>query len=161
MKTVKIGVIGAGWWATENHIPVLQGFPGVEVAAICRLGAQELREVQERFHIPRGTEDYRDLIRTNELDGVVISSPHHLHFEHACMALEQGLHVLCEKPMTLHASEAKQIASLAKSRELHFLIPYGWNYTAFARTAKSAIDAGEIGAIEHVHCHMASGTGWP
>src|SRR5579885_1947129 len=34
MKHVKIGVIGAGWWAAENHIPVLQSFPGVEVAAV-------------------------------------------------------------------------------------------------------------------------------
>ena len=156
MKTVRIGVIGAGWWATENHIPVLQGIPGVEVAAVCRLGAPGLRKVQERFHIPYGTEDYRDLIGANELDGVVISSPHHLHFEQAYMALEHGLHVLCEKPMVLHASEAKQIASLAESRNLHFLIPYGWNYTAFARAAKSSIDGGEIGTIEHVNCLMAS-----
>ncbi|HZT28347.1 MAG TPA: Gfo/Idh/MocA family oxidoreductase [Bryobacteraceae bacterium] len=156
MKHVKIGVIGAGWWAAENHIPVLQSFPGVEVAAVCRLGAQELRKVQERFHIPYGTEDYRDLIRVNGLDGVVISSPHHLHFEHARAALEHGLHVLCEKPMVLHAAEARQIASLAHSGSMHFLIPYGWSYTGFARAAKSRIDGGEIGAIEHVHCHMAS-----
>jgi predicted dehydrogenase len=156
MHRVKIGVIGAGWWATEHHIPVLQNLPGVEVAAVCRLGALELRQVRERFHIPNGTEDYREIIRANSLDGVVISPPHHPHFEHACMALEQELHVLCEKPMVLHASEAKRIASLAESRRLHFLIPYGWNYTGFARAAKSRIDDGEIGTSEHVHCHMAS-----
>jgi predicted dehydrogenase len=156
MKIVKIGVIGAGWWATENHIPVLESLPGVEVAAACRLGAPELRRIQDRFGIPFGTEDYQELIREPGLDGVVISSPHHLHFEHARAALEHGLHVLCEKPMVLHASEGKQLAALAKSRNLHFLIPYGWSYTAFARAAKSRVDGGEIGAIEHVHCHMAS-----
>src|SRR5580658_6173364 len=101
MRKVRIGIIGAGWWAVEHHIPVLQGFPEVEVAGICRIGSKELRSLQDRFGIPFGTEDYRELLTLSDLDGVVVSSPHHLHFEHARAALERGLHVVCEKPMAL------------------------------------------------------------
>jgi predicted dehydrogenase len=156
MRKVRIGIIGAGWWATENHIPVLQSFLDVEIAAVCRMGQEELRSIQDRFSIPFGTEDYRDVLALRELDGVVVSSPHHLHFEHARAALERGLHVVCEKPMVLKASEAGHLAELAHSRKLHFLIPYGWNYTDFAAVAKRQIETGEIGNIEYVHCHMAS-----
>ncbi len=127
MPKTRIGVIGAGWWAAENHIPVLQSRQDVEIVGICRLGREELRKAQERFGIPYGTEDYKELLALKGLEGVVVSSPHHLHFEHASAALERGIHVLCEKPMTLLASEANRLAGLAQSRHLHFLIPYGWS----------------------------------
>lgn len=156
MRKIRIGIIGTGWWATENHIPVLQSLPEVEVAGICRLGQSELLRIQERFHIPFATEDYREILALDGLDGVVISSPHRFHFEQANAALERGLHVVCEKPMVLHATEAWQLAELSASRNLHFLIPYGWNYTGFAAAAKRYIDEGAIGNIEYVQCHMAS-----
>jgi predicted dehydrogenase len=156
MRKVRIGIIGAGWWGVANHIPVLQSFPEVEVSAICRIGEKELHSLQERFSIPFATEDYRELLALGDLDGVVISTPHHLHFEHAHGALERGLHVVCEKPMVLRATEAWQLAEMARSRNLVFLIPLGWNYEDYSLTAKRLIDSGEIGKIEYVHCHMAS-----
>src|SRR6476620_6367827 len=106
---VRIGIVGAGWWAAENHIPVLKNYEDVEVAGVCRLGREELNRLQERFQIPIGTEDYQELLDLPGLDGVVVSSPHHLHFEHARAALRKGLHVVCEKPITLTAAEARQL----------------------------------------------------
>ncbi len=156
MTNVRIGIIGAGSWAVENHIPVLRSFPGVEVVGICGLGAERIRRVQDRFGIPFGTEDHQELLFQGQLDGVVISSPHHLHFGHSVAALEAGCHVLCEKPMATSAKQAWHLANLAKERNLHFLIPYGWNYAEFAGAAKAKVGAGQIGRIEFVHCHMAT-----
>lgn len=156
MRKVRIGIIGAGWWGVANHIPVLQSFPEVEVSGICRLGHEELRSLQYRFSIPFATENYKEILALSNLDGVVISTPHHLHFEHAYAALQCGLHVVCEKPMVLHTAEAWQLAEMARARNLHFLIPLGWNYKDYAHEAKRRIQAGEIGKIEYVHCHMAS-----
>ncbi len=156
MSKTRIAVLGAGWWAGENHIPVLKSRPDVEIAGICRLGCEELRKAQEHFYIPFGTEDYQELLALENLEGVVVSTPHSLHYQHAAAALEKGLHVLCEKPMALQASEARKLAALAESRNLHFVIPYGWSYTDFAAKARSLVQQGEIGEIEHVLCHMAS-----
>jgi len=156
MKNIRIGIIGAGSWAAMNHIPVLKSFPGVDVAGICGLGAENLRRVQDRFGIPFSTEDYEELLHHCQLDGAVISSPHHLHYVHARAALEQGCHVLCEKPMATTTEEAWHLADLAKERNLEFLIPYGWNYTDFAQAAKCRVGAGEIGRIEYVQCHMTT-----
>lgn len=154
-RKVRIGIIGAGWWAAENHIPALQQFGDAEVLAVCGLGA-DLNRVQRQFGIPLATEDYRELLSAGGLDGVIVSSPHHLHFEHATAALEHGLHVLCEKPMALSAGHARQMAELALACSLHFLIAYGWNYADFASEAKKHIQAGEVGRIQHVQLHMAS-----
>jgi predicted dehydrogenase len=131
MDKVRIGIIGAGWWAAENHIPVLQSFGDVEVAAVCRLGEQALKSVQSKFQIEYATEDYLSLLACPGLQAVVVSSPHHLHYEHSYAALKRGLHVLCEKPMALRVSEAVELTSLVEARKLHFAIPYGWNYTDF------------------------------
>jgi predicted dehydrogenase len=156
MPKMRIAVIGAGWWAAENHIPVLKSRPDVEVTGVCRLGSAELSRVQEKFGIPFGTEDYRELLAHDKPDGVIVSSPHNLHYEHAAAALEAGVHVLCEKPMVLHGFEARQLVSLTESRKLHFVIPYGWNYTDYAQEARDMVRKGEIGNIEHVLCYMGS-----
>lgn len=154
-EQVQLGIIGAGWWAAENHIPVLQSRKDVRVSAACRLGKDELHRLQERFQIPFISEDYREVLN-QKLDGVVVCSPHNLHYEHACAALDRGLHVLCEKPMVLHTSEARDLGERVQARKRHFVMPFGWNYTDLAIKAKEIVDQGHIGTIEHVHCHMAS-----
>ncbi|HEX4486079.1 MAG TPA: Gfo/Idh/MocA family oxidoreductase [Terriglobales bacterium] len=156
MSGTRIGVIGAGWWATESHIPVLQAMPDVEVTCICGVDGEQLRKVQSRFGISNATEDYKELLSREDVDGVVVSSPHGFHFEHAVAALERGFPVLCEKPMALKASEAAQLVELVKAKGVPFLIPYGWNYSELARLGKLVIDEGTIGEIEHVLCHMGS-----
>jgi predicted dehydrogenase len=93
-----------------------------------------------------------------ELDGVVVTSPHHLHYEHARAALLSGRHVMVEKPMTLEADQAWDLVRLAKERNLHLIIPYGWHYKPFVRQAKQLMEEGVVGNIEYVLCHMASPT---
>jgi len=156
LSRVRMGIIGAGHWAVENHIPVLKSFQDVEVVAVCRPGQEHLQRVQRSFDIPFGTEDYQELLALNNLDGVIVSSPHHLHYEHAAAALASGRHVLCEKPMALTAAEAKNLVSLVESKELHFVIPYGWSFTDYASEARKRIENGDIGRIQHVLCHMSS-----
>lgn len=157
MSKVRIGFIGAGWWATVNHIPIFQQRADVEMVGVCRLGAEMLAVVQREFGFPFATEDYRELLAQG-LDGVVVTSPHHVHYEHARAALEAGCHVMVEKPMTLRADHAWDLVRLAEARGLHLLVPYGWQYKEFARQAKQYLDDGWVGAIEHVLCHMASPT---
>lgn len=157
MKPVRIGVIGAGWFATSNHIPALARREDVELKAVCRLGREKLEQIREAFGFSVATEDFRELLG-QELDGVIVSSPHNLHYEHCRAALERGLHVMCEKPMTLHGAEAWSLVELASSRKLHLLIPYGWHYKGFVEKAKKLIDDGGLGEIEHVTCNMASPT---
>ncbi len=156
MSRTRIGIIGAGWWATESHIPVLQALPDAEVICICGLEREHLRKVQDKFGIPYATEDYNELLSRGDLDGVVVSSPHGLHYQHAVAALERGFPTLCEKPMVLKASEATHLVELVEAKGLPFLIPYGWNYTGLARAARSAIQDGAVGDLEHVLCHMGS-----
>jgi predicted dehydrogenase len=153
---VRLGFIGAGWWATANHIPLLAQRDDVELAAVCRLGRDELRRVKERFDFAFATESAEELVRQPGLDGVVVTSPHTLHHEHALLALEHGLHVLCDKPMCTRGDHARELVRLARDKDLHLLVPYGWHYKPFIQQAKQWMDEGAIGTVQYALCHMAS-----
>ena len=157
MTLARIGFIGAGSWATHNHIPLLARRDDVQLAGVCRLGGPILERVRETFGFPFATEDYRELL-ARDLDGVVVTSPHHLHYEHARAALEHGCHVMCEKPMALRAQEAWDLVRAAAQRHLHLIVPYGWHYEPFVQQARKLMDEQVVGDIEYVLCHMASPT---
>jgi predicted dehydrogenase len=155
-KKARLGFIGAGWWATANHMPLLAKRDDVELAAVCRLGQAELRQLREKFGFPFTTESARDLVNQPGLDAVIVSSPHTLHYEHARLALERGLHVLCEKPMCTRAAHARELVRLAEEKGVHLLVPYGWHYKPFVQEAKRWMDEGVVGRVQYVLCHMAS-----
>lgn len=156
-KKVRIGFIGAGWWATTNHIPLLAKRDDVTLVGVCRLGKEMLQTIKDTFGFPVATEDYHELLQQG-LDGVVVTSPHHLHYEHARAALEAGCHVMVEKPMTLNAKEAWHLVELAQARQRHLLVPYGWHYKPFIQHAKRLLEQNIVGKIDYVLCHMASPT---
>jgi len=87
---------------------------------------------------------------------VVIGSPHVAHYEHARAALEQGAHVLVEKPLATSAADARALVALARERGKQIMIPHGWNFRPATREARRLVQAGAIGRIEHVVVQMAS-----
>lgn len=155
-RPVRLGAIGAGWWATSNHFPLFAARDDVELVGVCGLGPG-LDAIRDRFGFGFATEDADELLDA-DLDAVVISTPHDLHHSLAAKALERGLHVLCEKPMTLHADQAWDLAARADRAGTVFLVPYGWNYKPFTVAAKRMLAAGRIGEIQYALCHMASPT---
>ncbi len=156
-RKVRLGFIGAGWWATVNHMPILKARDDVEMVAVSRRDPALLAVVQREFGFEHALTDYRDLLQL-DLDGIVVSSPHAAHHEHALAALRSGAHVLCEKPMTLDPREAWELVEEARARDLHLLVPYGWHYKPFIQEAKRLMDDGAVGEVEYALCHMASPT---
>ncbi len=155
-RKARLGFLGAGWWATANYMPLLAARDDVELVAVCRLGATELHRVKEHFGFRFATESAAELVAYPGLDGVVVTSPHTLHYEHARLALEHGLHVMCDKPMCTRADHARELVRLAREKQRHLLVPYGWHYKPFVQTAKEWLDAARLGTVQFALCHMAS-----
>jgi predicted dehydrogenase len=156
MSRVRVGAIGAGWWATSNHFPLLAAREDVELVGVCGLGPG-LGAIRDEFGFGMATESINELLDSG-LDAVVVTTPHDLHFDVATRALERGLHVLCEKPMTLRADQAWSLVESTRRAGTHLLVPYGWNYKPFTVEAKRILDAGLVGEIQFALCHMASPT---
>jgi predicted dehydrogenase len=155
-RKARIGVIGAGWWAAINHLPVLKANEDCEIVAVNRLGAAELAELQRKFNVPLGFEDYRAMLDQVPMDGVVIASPHVLHYEHALAALAKGCHLLVEKPLTTRAADARDLMARADAAGRQVIVPYGWNFKDWTDKARALVVGGEIGQVEHIVLQMAS-----
>lgn len=155
-RKARIGVIGAGWWAVANHLPLLKANPDCEIVAVNRLGAEELAAVAREFGVAAAFEDYRAMLDTVPMDGVIIASPHVNHHEHALAALAKGLHVLVEKPLATTAADARDIVAAANAAGREVVVPYGWNFKRFTDSAHELVASGAIGTVEHVKLEMAS-----
>lgn len=153
----RIGVIGAGWWATTNHLPLLAADPRVELVALSGLDSHQVQTTAERFHIVHAFTDAADLLQL-PLDGVVVATPHDLHYAYAASALGKGRVVLCEKPMTLVPSEAWSLVDLAERNRSPLVVALGWNYKPFLIEAKRLLQDVGIGEIEFATVRMASPT---
>ena len=115
-EPVRIGVVGAGWFASRRHLPDIGRCAGAKLAAICRRSKTELRRIAEHFGSPPAYTDYAEMLAHAELDAVLICTPHALHGPQAAAALARGLHVLVEKPLALSAREAAGLAEQARER---------------------------------------------
>lgn len=150
---LRLGVIGAGWFASRRHCPDILRHPETTLSALCRRDPAELQKLAAHFQVGHCFTDYRELIHSGLVDAVVICSPHHLHYEHTLPALEQGLHVLLEKPITIDPGEGRRLVALAAERGLALVVgqnpPY-WSHCCFLR---EQIAAGTLGTIESAHVH--------
>ena len=156
MQKIKIGVIGAGWWATENHIPHLKERTEVELTSVCKLEKDQLKFVKDKFGFKYASTNFREMLNFSNLDGVIISSPHYAHYENAKASLEKNCHVMIEKPMTTNVKDAQQLIRLAKKINKQILIPNGFNFKNFMSKAEEIILTNTIGEIKHVDAAFTS-----
>lgn len=154
--TVKLGLVGTGWWATFSHIPTAQADGRAEVVAIADLNAERLNSVGDKFGIARRYANVQDMLKNEKLDGVIISTPHVVHKEAAIPVLEAGVHALIEKPMATTAADARAIVRAAEKAGKEVMIPCGYNFTDYTRKAGEIVASGRIGEIRHVVCQFAT-----
>jgi predicted dehydrogenase len=158
MDKVRCGVIGAGWWGTMAHVPALKRHPHAELVAVQGRDLPVIRKVATDFGVPHAYDSVNELLATPGLAAVVISSTPHLHYAQAKAALERGLHVLLEKPMTFRAEEARELVALAKSRGVQLLISGPWHYTTHAAEAQRLVRSGAIGRVKMISILMTNFT---
>lgn len=156
-KRLRAAVIGAGWYAAQNHIPELAKRSDITLDGVCRLGAEALERIKTHFGFAFAAEDAAAVL-ARKPDIVVVASPHHLHFEHARAALEGGAHVLCEKPMTTDPQQAWELVRIAQAHDRHLVLANGYNYLDQVDTLRQRIADGAIGQIEHVMASFISAT---
>jgi predicted dehydrogenase len=154
--SVRVAVIGCGWWATYAHLPALQSNPRAEIAALVEHDPARLAAAGLEFGVPATYTDPERMLAEVELDAVVIAAPNALHHPLAKLALEAGKHVLVEKPMTIEPADARELTALAGERGVQLLVGYPLHYNAQTLALRAAIASGAIGEIEHVACLYAS-----
>jgi predicted dehydrogenase len=152
----RIAVIGTGWWSTYTHIPGLQANQAAKLVAVCDASGERLKAAAQAYGIERIYDDYHRMLAHEDLDGVVVATPHATHYQIARDCLARDLHVLIEKPMTLYAWQAKDLVDLAGQRRRELIVGYPWHYGPHARRAREIIESDALGAIQYVSCLFSS-----
>lgn len=145
----RVGVIGTGWWAVEHHLPSLASYPGARLSAIAEPNPAKAKAVADRFGVRWVFATADELIGSGLVDGVVVATPHAAHYPITRAALDAGLHVLVEKPMTTSAADAWDLVARAEAGARHLMVGYTVQFTSAAARLKQAITAGELGSL---HC---------
>ena len=147
---VRLGVIGAGWFASRRHLPDVQNNPNVTLTTLCRRDEAARAKVAEHFHVPaeHAYGDWKQMLDAGGLDAVLIATPHSLHYEQARECLERGLHVLIEKPMTVHGKDAWDLVALAKRKGLQLSVAVNPPFWAHCHRIKRALKSATMGTLE-------------
>jgi len=153
---VRIGIIGAGWWATYAHLPSLSTYSRADVAAIADSSPERLARAGEAFGIAAQFDDYRVMLSTADLDGVVIATPHSTHYAIARDVLERGLPLMLEKPMVLRARDARELVRLADQRGVPLVVGYPYHFVDQFARLRARIAEGALGHIQLSHTLFAS-----
>ncbi|MGB1286431.1 MAG: Gfo/Idh/MocA family protein, partial [Aggregatilineales bacterium] len=155
---VKIGMVGTSWWADAMHLPALDGHPAASVQAICGRRRDPAEKMAAAWNIPEIYTDYAEMIANADIDAVVISTPNDSHYPISKLALEKGLHVLCEKPIALTYPEAQELADLAREKGVKHLVPFTYRFMPTARYLKHLItDEDYIGKPYHLNMRYYTG----
>ena len=113
MKTIRWGLIGAGWIATKAIAPAMHAQPNAVVQAVASSDPKRAKLLNPiTIH-----QSYEALINDPLVDAVYISLPNHLHCQWSVKALNAGKHVLCEKPFAMNVSEVESMIKAAREND--------------------------------------------
>ena len=116
---LKVGLIGVGG-ISGAHIPVWESMEDVELTALCDIRQERMEPYPEKHHYTKLDE----MLKNEELDILDICLPTYLHADYAVRAMEKGIHVLCEKPVSLKSEDVERVYSTAHRMHVNFMVAH-------------------------------------
>lgn len=145
---VRVAVVGLGKMGASHHA-IINAHPDVKVVAVCDATGYVL-DVLSKYTGVTGYTDFGKMLNEVELDAVLIATPSRSHAAMVEQALEKGLHVFCEKPFCLEASDAERLTAMAASRGLVNQVGYHNRFVGAFQEMKRLIEMGAVGKVSHV-----------
>jgi len=150
MNRVRCGVVGLGWFG-EHHVDTLKQLPQAELTAVCTRRPERLREVAEKYGVPKMFTDFRALLADPDIDMVNIVTHVGDHVEPTLAAIQARKHVFLEKPMADSVEACDQIIAALKSTRQAFMVGHICRFDTVYALAKEEIAAGRLGRIVSLH----------
>src|SRR5262249_13412392 len=118
---------------------------GGTIVAVASRATERARAFAERFDVGRAYGNYEDLAADDDVDAVYVATPHSRHAADSLLYLAADKHVLCEKPFTINAAQAREVVAAARDRN-RFVMEAMWTrFLPSYRALSDVLDAGRIG----------------
>ena len=152
MKKLNWGILSTAKIGIEKVIPAMQQGKLSEIVAIASRTHESAREAAKNLKIPKAFGSYQDLLDDTSIDAVYIPLPNHMHVPWTIKALAANKHVLCEKPIALTATEAKELLKeTEKFPHLKVMEAFMYRHHPQWIRALELINGGAIGMVKTVH----------
>jgi predicted dehydrogenase len=164
-RKLRLGVIGGGPGSfigiVHRSSATLEEYFDV-VAGVLSSNPNKSIESASKLGISRGYATAKEMIkaeseREDSVDVIAIMTPNNSHYSIACLALEYGFNIMCEKPLTNALDEALDLVKRVQQSDLECCVAYGYSGYPMVREAKALIESGELGEIRMVQCDYVQG----
>ena len=145
VKPLRVGIVGVGVMGQE-HANVVSAISTLRLAAVTDAQAKSGRKVAEQLGC-KWFDSADEMMNSGDIDAVVIATPHWLHGDLAIAGLRAGLHVICEKPLTVTVEQADEVLNVAAKSKGMFVVVHQKRFEPAYLYAKRLIDSGELGPI--------------
>jgi predicted dehydrogenase len=146
--TIRIGIVGAGKMGI-SHFAIANAHPDAAVVAVCDTSGYVL-SVLEKYAGVAVYKDYQEMISDAKLDAIIVATPTATHFQCARHALERGVHVFVEKPLTLSPTESRALSELAIERKRVNQVGFHNRFIGTFQEARRLIRAQALGDVTSV-----------
>jgi predicted dehydrogenase len=153
MTKVRFGVIGAGGIARRKTIPGMVAAPNIQLEAV--MDVANTADIAAQFGVGKAYTTVEQLLADPAIQAVYIASPVYLHLEQIRACAAAGKHVLCEKPLTLTAAEAKVAVAVCRRQKVFLQEGYMMKFHGAHQEIKRLIDAGRLGKITYIRAQLS------
>lgn len=153
---IKVGVIGCGKIA-DNHATQIRRIPNSAILAVCDNEPLMAKQMAERFNIGKHFANVQEMLASEELDVIHITTPPQSHYLLAKQCLQAGCNVYVEKPFTLYTSEAEELIKIADEKDLKLTAGHNAQFTPVMIKMRELVKNDYLGGnpvhIESHYCY--------
>lgn len=146
-RKIRYAVVGLGWFAQAAALPSFSQSENSELVALVSDDSTKLQELSQKYGVKHTYtyDQYEACLSSGEVDAVYIALPNHLHCEYTVRAANQGIAVLCEKPMAITADECEQMIRTCENKNVKLMIAYRLHLEPANLEAIQVVQSGQIG----------------
>ncbi len=146
---IKLAIIGTGGMANA-HASEFAKIEGCAIVACSDRVPGRAAQFAEKHNIPAAYDDNDEMLDTEELDGVSVVTNDDQHKPAVLQVIERGLHVMCEKPLSINVSDAQEMVAAAEAKGLLTAVNFSYRNSPATQKAAEMVAAGAVGRIIHV-----------
>jgi predicted dehydrogenase len=148
-RQVQLGIVGLGNMGSQ-HCRILENIPQINLSAVCDIDVERLAKISGKFDVP-GFDTATDLIKSKLCDSVLIATPHYDHTTIGVQVLKRGLHLMVEKPISVHKSDAEKLIGAHKDPTQVFAAMFNQRTNPAYQKIRQLIHSGELGNVRRIH----------
>ncbi len=146
MKKVRFGIVGTGTIA-HRFAGAIKNVKGAELAAVASRAAETAEKFGNEFDIPYRFDSYEAMAQSDKIDAAYIAVPHSGHMDCSCLMMNNGKHVICEKPMAVNFREAQEMFDCAKKNGVLLMEAMWARFVPGTIKMLEIVSSGELGEI--------------